>query len=165
MKICQSTLVAIAAYALPVHNAFARIIEGNTVILKGYGESAIAAFIGIGIFSIILLAIIRAIKLALIVNFSIFAAASTLLGIITGLYAAFVMPAYKLLYENIGWYLPATGLAINLRYFLWVPLLLIIISWRPLRSNPARDKYYAVCFLCEAIMLFLVHWALLASMF
>ncbi|MDR0276196.1 MAG: hypothetical protein LBI48_12860 [Burkholderiaceae bacterium] len=126
-----------------------------------YFIDAVAPFVFLVIFHAILIAIIWSIRWALMVNFSVFAFTSVLYGFILGLLGIFYTPQFEFVIQSFGYDLPVlTKLVINFRYLLWIPPLLIAIFWLPLRSNAARNKYYLVCFLGEAILLSAVVWAL-----
>jgi len=99
-------------------------------------------------------------------GFSALALASALLGIALGLIGTLVVPAFENAFAPFGDNLPAlTKLALNFRYLLWAPLLLIALSWWPLRAHKARARYYLACFLAQTLLLCLVFWALYAPIF
>jgi type IV pilus assembly protein PilC len=100
-------------------------------------------------------------------NFSVFALASVLLGLALGLIGAFVVPAFEQVFTSFGASLPApTKFVLAFRHFLWMPLLLIALSWLPARTRRARARRHDLaCFLAQALLLCLVFWGLYAPIF
>jgi hypothetical protein len=134
-------------------NAFACVSGEGTFDLPNY----VVAFSAGIICSVVLAVIILAIKLIFFRKakcFPVFAVASTALGVILGLFATFVVPAFIEVFESLGTSLPApTRWLLDFRYLLWAPLLLIAISWRSLRSKVTRTRYYLFSFLGESLLL------------
>ena len=97
-------------------------------------------------------------------GFSMLACMSALLGIVLGLIPTFLLPAFREIFETFGASLPVLAkLLFDYGYLLWTPLVLIVISWWPLRSHRARRRWYLACFLAEALLLYLVLGALTVS--
>jgi len=88
-----------------------------------------------------------------------------LYAIMLGVYA-YAISAFESVFESFGADLPIMmKLVMHYRYLLWIPLMIIIISWWPLRSKAWRNRYYMVCFLVEAILLSVILCALALPIF
>lgn len=143
--------ISVAIWALPMRNAHACVSDAPNLPVY-----AAAFIVGITL-AVVLIAgvwIIKWIFFRKAVNFSVFAFASIALGIILGALGTWMVPAFEDVFSSFGADLPApTEFLLEFKYFLWAPLLLIVISWRPLRSNTFRSRYYLAGFFCEAMLL------------
>jgi magnesium-transporting ATPase (P-type) len=140
--------IAAVAYVLPGRDAFACVSDSDAfiqpdsiLVLIVHGTAFIVGIV----FSVALTAIVWVVKLAFFrkaKSFPVFAVTSAILGIVLGLFATFFVPEFEKVFKSFGASLPApTRWVLDFRYLLWLPLLLVIASWWPLRSNATRVRY------------------------
>ncbi|MDR0275036.1 MAG: hypothetical protein LBI48_06805 [Burkholderiaceae bacterium] len=158
--------VIVTMLALTMRNAFACGSEDDSLfVLSVYAGH----FVTVMVAAAILTAIVWGIKLAFFrqaASFPVSALMSIIFGIVIGLVGTFMAPAFDQVFESFGAYLPMpTKLVINFRYLLWTPLFLIAVSWRSLRLNPARRRYYVAALLSEMILLAMILAALYMPIF
>jgi hypothetical protein len=92
-------------------------------------------------------------------NSLVFIIALILSGIL-GLIGACMLPELQSISQSFEVDLSTPAIVlVKIRHLLWVPLILLVISWLPLRSNPARTHYYLI-FVAGELILFC--WYLLA---
>jgi hypothetical protein len=161
----RSLLLLAVSFLLPMHNAVACISIGDSFTLPLF----IVVFIVILIFTIALTAVVFGIKQVFFRranNLTILSLVSIILAIVLGLFATFAVPHFESIFQSYGAELPLpTTLVFRFHFLLWLPLLLIAISYRRLRLQATYSRYYLLVVMGETMLLLLVLMALYVPIF
>jgi hypothetical protein len=107
----------------------------------------VAFIVGL-VFAAILFAAVWSIKRGLFreAEFSVFTAPSVMLGITLGLLCSFAVPQFESMYKLWGVDFPApTVMLLQFReLFLWGPLILMAVFWRPLQSGNDKARWLVI---------------------
>ncbi|MDR2688254.1 MAG: hypothetical protein LBB76_00655 [Azoarcus sp.] len=161
----RSSLLPAVAFLLPMQNAVACISEEGSSASLPY----VVAFIVALMLTIILAAATWGIKRLFfrrINPFTMLALVSIILGMILGAFATFVVPEFEFVYQFFGADIPMpTGFIFRFRFLLWLPLLLIAISFLRLHLQVVHLRYYLLGAMSETMLLLLVLMVLYAPIF
>ena len=142
----QSAGIDESVLILPINAAYSHCMDASTVVLVSGMVSCVI------LMAVALIA--RSLCFRQTTYSSVISIVSVVLGIILGLICTFLVPQFESIYKPFEIHLPVPTIwLLDFRYFLWIPLLLIAISWRPLRLKVARTRYYLLIFLGESLLL------------
>ncbi|MDR2187445.1 MAG: hypothetical protein LBE62_05245 [Azonexus sp.] len=97
---------------------------------------------------------------------SVFAVAAVAFGAILGLWGTFAVPRFESMYAPYGMDLPTPTLWLTeFRYFLWTPLLLIVVIWQQLQINKPPMRWLRMAIFSGETLLFLLVLVALYSPF